>query len=56
MLLDPKVMLRSSFTEGDTINGAGRPVGYRPTMTDQQLLNLAGRAGNPNGSNRGEKL
>jgi hypothetical protein len=57
MLLDPKVMLRSSFTEGDTINGAGRPVGYRPTMTDQQLLNLAGRAeSNPNGSNRGEKL
>jgi len=57
MLLDPKVMWRSSFTEGDTINGAGRPVGYRPTMTDQQLLNLAGRAeSNPNGSNRGQKL
>ena len=32
-------------------------MGYRPTMTDQQLLNLAGRAeSNPNGSNRGEKL
>ncbi len=57
ILLDPKVMHRSSLSEGDTVNGAGRPVHYSRNMTDQQLLDMAARAeSNPKDRNRGEAL
>ena len=57
ILIDPKVMHRSTFTQGDTVNGAGRPVHYSRNMTDQQLLDMAARAErNPEGRDRGEAL
>jgi len=58
ILIDPKVMHRSTFTQGDTVNGAGRPVHYSRNMTDQQLLDMAARAErNPSKSrDRGEAL
>ncbi len=58
MMLDPKVMLRSSFTDGDSLNHGGKGVPYSLDLTDQQLLDMVVRTekGGPVGEKEGEAI
>ena len=40
MMLDPKVLLRSSASDGDSINNMGSPVPISANMTEQDLLEM----------------
>ena len=40
MILDPKVLRRSSVSDGDSINNGGSPVPLGQDLTDQQLLDI----------------
>lgn len=58
MMLDPKVMLRSSLTDGDSLNHGGKGVPYSLDLTDQQLLDMVVRTekGGPVGEKEGEAI
>jgi len=51
MMLDPKVLFRSSVSDGDSINNSGSPVPVSANMTDQDLLEIVFKKSSTPGDN-----